>query len=107
MPHIIVEYTGDIKDEMLGALHSNLAAQDTINLAAIKTRALKVERAIIGDGAHAHFVHITVKLLSGRPETLRQKIGADLQAIALEHINAETTALSIEVAEMDPATYVK
>ena len=107
MPHIIIEHTDTIEDEMLGALHDSLASQDTINLAAIKTRAIKVEGAITGDGTHTGFVHITVKLLTGRPEALRQKIGADLKDVALGHINSATTALSIEVAEMDPATYVK
>lgn len=107
MPHITVEHTAPVSRQMLEALHHNLAGQDTINLAAIKTRAIPVQQGIVGDGTHTEFVHITVKLLSGRAEALRQKIGADLKAVALEHINPATTALSIEIAEMDPATYVK
>ena len=107
MPHITVEHTAEISTQMLDALHQSLAAQDTIALAAIKTRSIPVQNAIIGDGTHTEFVHITVSLLTGRTEELRQKIGADLQAVALAHINPATTALSIEIAEMNPATYVK
>lgn len=107
MPHIIVEHSDSIASEMLNELHNNLASQDTIDLAAIKTRSIHVKNAITGDGDKDGFVHITVKLLTGRPEELRQKIGADLKTVALAHIDADTTALSVEVHEMNPSTYVK
>lgn len=107
MPHIIVEHTAPVSRQMLDALHQNLAAQDTINLEAIKTRSINVQQGIVGDGTYTEFVHITVKLLTGRPLDLRQKMGADLKAVALEYLNPATTALSIEIAEMNPDTYVK
>lgn len=107
MPHIIVEHSGPLSDKMLDALHQSVAAQDTIDIKAIKTRAIPVEDNVIGDGSYEHFVHITVKVLEGRSEALLKKIGADLKEVALKNINPETTALSIEIVEMNPATYVK
>lgn len=113
MPHIIVEYTDSNSldvPELLNDLHKTLASHDTINLQAIKTRAIKVKYPIVGAPTDSdQFVHITVKLLEGRPEELRKAIGASLYDKAKSYLtgSSEKVSLSLEVAEMNPATYVK
>lgn len=112
MPHIIVEYTDTLSidvPKLLDGLHYNLAEQETIDIHAIKTRATPVQYSIVGDGKDRDkFVHITLKLLSGREEALRKKIGQDLFNVAQDIFpSGSDIALSVEVHEMDPATYIK
>lgn len=112
MPHITVEYTDTLSldiPKLLDQLHYALAAHDTINVQAIKTRAIPVLYSIVGDQHNRDvFIHITVKLLAGRDEALRQKIAQDLHAKAKSHIpDGSGIALSLEVHEMDAATYQK
>jgi len=112
MPHIIVEYTDTISidiPKLLDGLHYNLAEQETIDVHAIKTRAIPVQYSIVGDGKDRDkLVHITLKLLEGRDEALRKKIAQDIFNVAKENFpTGSEIALSVEVHEMDPETYIK
>lgn len=112
MPHIIVEYTNNVPADlpkMLDDLHYLLAEFDTININAIKSRAIPVEYPIVGDGKERdQFIHITLKLLEGRTEDLRVQMGKALHEKAASFLpKGSDIALSLEVAEMNAATYVK
>ena len=112
MPHIAVEYTETISfdiPKLLDTLHYALAEHDTIDVHAIKTRALPVQYSIVGDGKDRdQFVHITVKLLAGREESLRKTIAEDLMGKARAHFpDGANIDLSLDVAEMNAATYQK
>ena len=111
MPHIIVEHSGNTNLDLpalLQELHSDLAQKDTIDITQIKTRSLESENPIVGDNTNRDsFVHITLRLLTGRDEALRQSMGQSLFNIAQNHINNQDVALSVEVAEMTASTYFK
>ncbi len=112
MPHIIVEYTETISidiPKLLDGLHYNLAGQESIDVHAVKTRAIPVQYSIVGDGKDRDkFAHITLKLLSGRPEDLRKKMAQDLHDVAQKQFpSGANIALSVDVVEMDAATYIK
>lgn len=113
MPHITVEYSDHIAasldfPEMLSALHADLADKETIDINAIKTRARASEFSIVGDGRSASgFVHITLRLLPGRSEILRAEMAKSLFETAKGYIEAGQIALSVEIVELEGATYQK
>lgn len=112
MPHITVEYTDTIRidvPKLLDELHYALAEHDTIDIHAIKSRAIPVLYSIVGDQHNRdQFIHITVKVLQGRDEALRKLIAQDLHAKAQNHIpDGSDITLSLELHEMDAATYQK
>jgi 5-carboxymethyl-2-hydroxymuconate isomerase len=84
MPHIIIEHsnTSDTNlnlKELSRTLHNYLAEQDSVKKVAIKTRTQLVENVIVGeDDQENRFIHITIKLLTGRPEGLRQAISENM-----------------------------
>lgn len=113
MPHIIVEYTETLSTvdvaELLFELHDDLAKKDTINIHAIKTRALPVQYTIVGDGNEPDkFIHITLKLLPGRDDELKKTMSQSLHDTARKHcVRDETISLSVEVVDMHAESYIK
>ena len=107
MPHIIVEHTKDVAGipQLLTALHQSLAGQETVVLESIKTRSIAVDYAIVGSQATESMVHITVKLLPGRPDDLLKKITGDLKAIAVKHC-APTTRITVESVDLYKPSYM-
>ena len=106
MPHIIVEHTKDINNisGLLGDLHASIAGQDTVDIGSLKTRSIPIENVVIGDGATQSMVHVTVRLLAGRPNDLLDKMTSDLQAIVIDHCDDETR-ITIESVDLFRASY--
>lgn len=113
MPHIIVEYTDSLTSvdvpELLFELHEDLAAKDTIDIHAIKTRAIPVQYTIVGDGDEPDkFIHITLKLLPGRNDDLKKVMAQSLHDTARKHcVRDKSISLSVEVAELHAESYSK
>jgi 5-carboxymethyl-2-hydroxymuconate isomerase len=80
MPHITIEHpqaaNKDIKlNKLSQSLHNYLAEHDTINKSAIKTRTVQVSNVYVGeDETENLFVHITILLLAGRSQDLKDTI---------------------------------
>lgn len=106
MPHIIVEHSADIADipVLLEKLHHNLSKQDTVTLESIKTRAIEVQHAIVGNSDKKLMLHIIVKLLSGRPDDLLNKISGDLREIACTHCGGDVS-VTVETVSLYNASY--
>ncbi len=114
MPHIIVEYSEALAPsvdmpKLLDKLHHNLAEQESVNIHAIKSRAIPVQYSIVGDGQEMDkFVHIHVKLLPGRDDALKKKMAGDLFALARDHgVADERVSLSVEISELHAESYTK
>jgi 5-carboxymethyl-2-hydroxymuconate isomerase len=111
MPHIVIEYTPNIDLDvpaLMRAAHDNFAAQDTVKLPALKTRAIKLEDAIIGDGqAGGRMIHIMIIMLPGRADDLRTKMAADLQALARKHAPDDDISITAETIELHAPSYAK
>ncbi|MCB1720152.1 MAG: 5-carboxymethyl-2-hydroxymuconate isomerase [Rhodospirillales bacterium] len=113
MPHIIVEYTeslGSSEDiaKLAFALHENLAAQETINIHAIKTRALPVQYTVVGDGKEPDkMIHITLKLLPGRDDALKKTMAQGLFDTARKITHDDRISISVEVTELHEPSYTK
>jgi 5-carboxymethyl-2-hydroxymuconate isomerase len=116
MPHLIVEYSANLEAEvdiaaLVAAVHAGGLACPTVQPAALRTRAARREHWQIADGDPAwRFVALTARLLAGRTAEEKADIADILFAAlerALEGANPSGLALSLEIVEIDPATYRK
>lgn len=109
MPHIIIEHSqstaGEIDlNKLANSLHQELSEKETISLSNIKTRCHLAKNVIIGENSSKKFLHITVKLLSGRSEELKKEI-ADSLFEKIEKFTKNNSYVSVEVVDLQ--TYRK
>ena len=114
MPHVIVEYTDNIKPEadihgLLRKVNAVLIAQDGVfPTGAIRSRAIELHDYEVADctGDDA-FVHITLKIGAGRTPEQKKKACDGLFAMAKAHFahiyESRGFALSMELYEFDEA----
>jgi 5-carboxymethyl-2-hydroxymuconate isomerase len=110
MPHIIIEYSANLSSMidvpvLMGELHGALDGLYNVAQDRLKTRAIKLDDYLVGiHGQAGQMVHITLKLLTGRPTEARKEMGQILANIARKYIPPES-ALTVEIVELDKETY--
>lgn len=112
MPHIILEYTAAIQSEIestgvLKDIHQAVIQSGLFSPQAVKTRMVGYPSILWGEEAESiDFVHVTVKILSGRNveqrRTLSHKV-YELLTAALPNVPKR----SVDIHEMNADTYVK
>lgn len=116
MPHIVLETTSDLQEnahvpDILDALVCKLSEFETIKPCDIKARHTLRSVWSMGKGAPAGFAHCVVAIMKGRPEELRAQIADGIYAALKEHFKESLelgeVGLSVEIREMDAATYRK
>ena len=110
MPQIVVEYTPSLNldiPKLTHDLHHSFAAQDTVNIEALKTRAIKLEQAIIGNQGLGDMIHIMAIMLPGRSDDLRRKMAEDLHSIAREYVPDASVSITAETIELHAESYIK
>jgi len=116
MPHFIVEYTDNIKDEadiagLLKKVHDVLISRsDLFPVGGIRSRAIELHDYRIADGAEDDaFVHATLKIGSGRSPDEKKAVCDQLFTVMEVHFadlfNMRYLALSMELYEFPEATY--
>ncbi len=110
MPHCIIEYAKELEQIIqpkqlnhavfLGALKSELFEQDDIKL-----RAIAYEHHQTGN-EKINFVHITVRLLSGR-STEQKKQLSHLILTESKKLQLMNISLTVEITEINRDTYCK
>lgn len=110
MPHIVVEYSDNLETQVkepdfLPTLHRTVEASGLFNPQAIKARSIGYTHYTLPEGAR-HFLHVTVSILEGREEKPRRQL-ADALFSALKKLAPEVDKLSVDIREMDAATYRK
>lgn len=108
MPHCVVEYSEGLDAKAIltavfdGALQSSLFEPGGAD---IKVRAQAYQHHISG-GAHADFIHVQLRILSGRTLMQKQQLSQSvlLHLLQLELISCSHT---IEVVDIDRASYAK
>ena len=114
MPHFIVEYTDNIKDEvniakLFEEIHKVLIAKDTVfPIGGIRSRAIEVHDYRIADGAEDDaFVHAVLKIGAGRSEDIKKEVCDALFEVIKEHFSPLMSnrylALSMELIEFSEA----
>lgn len=114
MPHLIYEYTDNLKAEgdipgLLRKTNQVVIAQGGVfPIGGIRARAICLTDYCVADGsADDAFVHLTFKMGAGRTPEEKQKVGDELFAMLKEHF-AELfarrgLALSMEIVEFSEA----
>lgn len=114
MPHLIYEYTDNLKAEgdIPGLLRKTnqvvLAQGGVFPIGGIRARALCLTDYCVADGsADDAFVHLTFKMGAGRTAEEKQKVGDELFAMLKEHFASlfarRGLALSMEIVEFSEA----
>ncbi|MBE1555179.1 5-carboxymethyl-2-hydroxymuconate Delta-isomerase [Sporosarcina limicola] len=114
MPHFIVEYTDNIKDEanianLFEKIHEVLIARDTIfPIGGLRSRAIELKDYRVADGAEDDaFVHAVLKIAAGRSEEIKKEAGDALFEVIKEHFETVMSkrylALSMELIEFSEA----
>jgi len=107
MPHIIVEYSSALEQEVSGLLpklHDTLAAQG-IDKARIKTRGISLAHAVVGDqGTDGKMMHATLLLLEGRDVATKKQYADPLHAV-MKEAAPDGCAVTLEVRDMAADTY--
>ena len=108
MPHCIVEHSASLDSEIIlplvfsGALKSELFEADGSD---IKVRAIAYHSYLTGP-KKSDFVHITLKMLSGRTPEQKQMLSKSVLA-QLQKLELQNCSLTIEVMDIDRASYSK
>lgn len=114
MPHLIYEYTDNLKAEgdISGLLRKTnqvvIAQGGVFPIGGIRARAICLTDYCVADGsADDAFVHLTFKMGAGRTSEEKQKVGDELFAMLKEHFAAlfarRGLALSMEIVEFSEA----
>ncbi len=116
MPHLVLDYTDNLAgfnpSQALAALNGALIGSGHFDAIDIKSRAVKLDTHLVGDGMRAcGFVHARLSILSGRPVQAKREISdALLQALSNKvgpwpqgvHVQ-----LCVEVLEIERESYAK
>jgi 5-carboxymethyl-2-hydroxymuconate isomerase len=95
----------------LGELATLLASFETVEPRAVKAYAnVREHFALLPEGP-AGFAHLEVSLMRGRPLELRKVIADAMRARVLDEFEEKVTqgeiAITVEIREMDPDTYLR
>jgi len=114
MPHFIVEYTSNIKDEaripqLLAKANEILIAQGGVfPIGGIRSRAIELHDYCIADGREDDaFVHCNLKIAPGRSDAVKKKVCDELFDAIKDHFadlfSKRYLAISMELNELSEA----
>ncbi|WP_111892425.1 5-carboxymethyl-2-hydroxymuconate Delta-isomerase [Acinetobacter sp. MB5] len=117
MPHFIAEYSANLQDsvdfqDLFQQVNDFLGNTGVFPLGGIRSRAIRLNQYRVADGKHDYaFVHMTLKVGSGRDLETRQKVASELFALIeqfFQPLKAERLlAISFEMTELDPVLNFK
>ncbi|WP_445400135.1 5-carboxymethyl-2-hydroxymuconate Delta-isomerase [Zobellella sp. An-6] len=110
MPHCVIEYSTTLGRQLspsalVTAVHQGAFDSGLFEEADIKSRAVGYDYHHHG-GARRDFIHVTLKILSGRTPEQRKALAA-LVLEALAGLGLEDISLTVEVVEMERESYAK
>jgi|SRR5699024_6220055 len=111
MPHMTVEYTANIKNEvhantLLKKMNESLLSHEGLfTPQGIRSRAIQLNDYVVGYGDKDDaFVHTTLKIAPGRTEEAKKKVFDDLFQTIEEHFNVTSKdkqiTISLEFSEL-------
>lgn len=117
MPHLTIEYTSNLRphapfEDLFARLHATLADLGVIKKANCKSRAVRIDQFLIGEGAaDSAFVHLDVRFLEGRAASVKQQIGKSLLVILRESFpppeNMRDLQITVEIRDIERGMYFK
>jgi 5-carboxymethyl-2-hydroxymuconate isomerase len=115
MPHLTVEYTSNLIGldvrQVLATLNAALAESGHFDSPDIKSRAVRLDDILIGDGTDfGAYVHVTLRLMEGRAAEIKARLGARLLAELRKFLRNDRpypVQLTVEICELDRSSYAK
>ncbi|HHS13909.1 MAG TPA: 5-carboxymethyl-2-hydroxymuconate isomerase [bacterium] len=115
MPQIILEYTSNLPDPeekpLLLSIHRVLQNTASISIENCKSRILKQDRFLIGEGeSDRAFVHLQVRFLEGRKEEVKEAVGKRLLELLDLHFQTDSECrlqITVELSDIKRAAYFK
>ena len=117
MPHLIVEYSANIEDQialdaLLDKLHTCAIGTGVFPIGGLRVRAHRADAYRIADKSPDNgFVHITALIGHGRPLDVQQRAAEELFAVLTKHLEPlyakSPLALSLNVQEFHPVLNFK
>ncbi len=115
MPHCILEYSANVADRpdvtyLLMEIHDALVATGLFTLADIKSRAVRHEQYVIGDGdPERAFVTLNIQILEGRSDEVKAQISeAALEVLKRafpETLRQRKCSLTVQISEIHRPSY--
>lgn len=110
MPHCIVEASESIQnlisvDQISQTVFQAAVDSELFSEVDIRARTELFESHIAGSNSQ-HFIHVTVKLLAGRTSEQKSHL-ANLVLSRLEGLAITNAALSVEISDLFPESYVR
>lgn len=103
MPHLILEYTNNVREErnfssLFTKLHQILHTTAHASLASCKSRAVEHSTFQVGDGgANKAFVHLEIRLAEGRSDEVRQEVGRQALLALQKHFYNSLEELDLQI----------
>jgi len=115
MPHCILEYSSNIVDRpdptrLLTDIHEALASTSLFSLADIKSRIIRHDAYVVGDGApERSFVTLNIQIFGGRSDEAKGRI-TDAATEVLkrafpESLRRQKCSLTVQVSEIHRPSY--
>ncbi len=110
MPHLIIEYSDSVEkkhsvDALMMACHEAATKSGQFTENDIKVRAYPCRKSLIA-GRAKPFLHVIVKLLSGRSPEIKKALTAMI-AEALSAIGVSVSSLTVEAVDIERESYSK
>lgn len=111
MPHCILEMSSTISAQLdcqavLEDVHHVLVESGEFNAEDIKVRLFVSELELVG-GRENEYVHVTLKLLSGRDITIKHQLSQTLYETLFNWVGDDSVSLSVDIRDMDRGCYRK
>ena len=113
MPHLIIEYSANIEQELklpelIECLHDSTAEIEAFPRAGLRTRTTKRDNFFIADGHPDNsFVHVTLRIKSGRSMEIKKDAAEIIFKSLTDYLSplldTNPLAISFEIQEIDPA----
>lgn len=118
MPHIVIEHSLDVQKESITKLQKDIrdifqSLADYFDFDQCKFRAIGFEQYLVGkmDQNSSSFIHVSTKILEGRPQEIRQKLSDKIFNKIHENFTLISSKnrldISVEIFEMTSSTYNK
>jgi 5-carboxymethyl-2-hydroxymuconate isomerase len=117
MPHCILEYSNNVVDQpdfykLLQQVHEFLAGTGLFKLADIKSRAVRHDLFIVGDGARDRaFVTMNVSIFGGRDDATKAQISQGVLQVLEQHFSRTLAerrcSITVQISDIHRESYAK
>jgi 5-carboxymethyl-2-hydroxymuconate isomerase len=117
VPHLTLEYTANLAQDipfssLFSELHQVLSNVCGVHVANCKSRAVRHETYVIGQGEVENaFVHLTVQIMKGRSPELKGELGCALMEVLQRYYTASAAQhrlqITVEIRDLQRAAYFK